>query len=360
MYEEPEGNAPGGGVMKTVRFGIVGTGMIADFHAKAVASLEGVELAGVFSRNSEKALDFASRHGTKAVSSLEALLGDPQIDAICVTTPSGTHGEIAIAALNAGKHVLCEKPLEVTREKVDAMIAAAQRNNRHLAAVFQMRFNDGAVQMKKAFEAGRFGKVALCSCYIKWWRSQEYYDNGGWRGTKQLDGGGVLFNQGIHTLDLLQWIAGMPKTVQARIATLAHERIEVEDTAVALLEYPSGALGIIEASTAASPGFPSRIEISGDRGSAVLEGDRLVKWTFAEEAPEDVVIRERAKQGEFGSGASDPKAISIEGHRRQIEDLADSIRHNRSPAVPGSEARNAVHLVLGLYESARTGKPVVL
>ncbi len=344
---------------KTIQFGIVGTGTIAEFHAKAIASLPGVALAGVYSRNPEKAAEFAKRHGTAATSSLQELLALPGLDALCITTPSGSHAEAAIPALEAGKHLLCEKPLDVTLEKVDAIIAAAAKSKANLAAVFQMRFGAGAVRLKEAIEEGRFGRLTLCSCYIKWWRSQEYYDQGAWRGTRELDGGGVLFNQGIHGIDLLQWLVGMPEEVQARVATLAHERIEVEDTAAAVLRFPNGALGVIEGATSAWPGFSTRIEITGDRGSAILENDRLVFWKFADERPEDASVVD-AGEAKLGSGASDPKAISIEGHRRQIEDLANAIREGRPPAVRGEDARNAVRIILGIYEAAAKGAPVRL
>ncbi len=338
--------------MKEINFGIIGTGMIAEFHAKAIAAVPGTRLIGVFSRNREKATAFAEKHGTVAVCSLEELLALPGLDAVCVTTPSGSHAEVAIPALQKGIHVLCEKPLDVTREKVDAIIAAARESGAKLAAVFQMRFGEGATKVKEAVQQGRFGRITMASCYIKWWRSQEYYDSGAWRGTKELDGGGVLFNQGIHGIDLLQWLVGMPEEVQANIATLAHERIEVEDTAVALLKYPNGALGVIEGSTATWPGFSTRIEICGDRGSAILEDGRIVYWNFQEEREGDKELREAAAAPKLGSGAADPKAISIEGHRLQIEDLANAIRENRAPAIPGEDARNAVNLILAIYEAA--------
>ncbi len=345
---------------KEVHFGIVGTGMIADFHAKAIQAVPGAKLMGVYSRSYEKASEFAARYGTVAARSLEEFIALPGLEAACVTTPSGSHADVAIPLLNAGVHLLCEKPLDVTLEKVDAIIAAAEANRRVLAAVFQMRFGEGAGILKKAIEGNRFGQLTLCSVYIKWYRSQEYYDQGAWRGTKALDGGGVLFNQGIHGLDLLQWLVGLPVEVTAQVGTLAHERIEVEDTAVATLRYASGALGIVEASTATWPGFSTRIEISGDKGSAILEDGKITCWKFQEEQEGDADIIAACSGGKLGSGASDPKAISIEGHRIQIEDLANAIREGRQAAIPGSDARNAVRLILAIYESAEKGAPVRL
>jgi len=345
---------------KEISFGIVGTGVIADFHAKAIAAVPGTRLAGVYSRNREKAEEFARRHNTVATGSLEELIALPGLDAACITTPSGSHAEVAVPLLKAGKHILCEKPLDVTLEKIDAIIGASREGGRYLAAVFQMRFGEGAGRLKRALAEGRFGRLTLASCYIKWWRSQEYYDQGAWRGTKALDGGGVLFNQGIHGIDLLQWLVGMPEEVQARIGTLAHERIEVEDTAAAVLKYACGALGVIEASTASWPGFSTRIEISGDRGSAVLEDGKIVFWKFAEEREEDAAILAECGSAKLGSGASDPKAISIEGHRLQIEDLANAIREGRPPLIKGEDARNAVKLILAIYEAAEKGVAVRL
>lgn len=340
-----------------VRFGIVGTGSIADFHARAIAQVPGAVLSAAFSRNAPE--PFAEKHGCAAVRSLEELIARTDVDVVCVTTPSGAHGEPAIAAMRAGKHVLCEKPLEITVERIDRMLAVATETGRILAAVFQSRFGQGAQTVKRAVEQGRFGRLTLCSAYIKWWRSQEYYDSGAWRGTWELDGGGALMNQGIHAIDLLQWLAGMPTEVTGRTATLAHERIAVEDTAVATLRYSHGALGVIEGATSVSPGWNKRIELSGDQGSVILEDDQIKFWQFAEEHPEDAAIR-AGGGGTIGGGVADPKAIGVEGHRLQIEDLCAAIRENRQPAIAGRDARNAVSIITAIYESARLNQPVTI
>jgi len=344
-----------------VNFAIVGTGSIADFHAAAISQAEGAVLRSVFSRGQEKARAFAEKNGSSAAASLEELLADPELDAVCITTPSGAHAEVALAALAAGKHVLCEKPLDVSLAKVDAMIDAAKNSGKILAGVFQARLGANARRLRDAIQAGRFGRLTLATCHIKWWRDQNYYDSGGWRGTWDLDGGGCLMNQGIHGVDLLQWLVGMPVEVSAMTATLAHERIEVEDTAVATLKFSSGALGIIEASTSAWPGFQRRIEISGDRGSAILDGDTLKFWQFQDEQEGDEAIRNEANQGAApGGGASDPRAIGTEGHRLLIEDLVRVIRTGGTPAISGPEGRNAVEIILAIYQSAREGRPVQL
>jgi UDP-N-acetyl-2-amino-2-deoxyglucuronate dehydrogenase len=344
-----------------VRFAIVGTGSIADFHAAAISQVEGAGLVAVYSRGLEKARAFSERHGGRVHTSLSELLSDPEVDAVCITTPSGAHAGVAIAALQSGRHVLCEKPLDVTLEKVDAMLEAEARSGKILAAVFQSRLAPNARRLKAAVESGRFGRLTLCSCHIRWWRDQNYYDSVAWRGTKELDGGGCLMNQGIHGVDLLQWLVGKPEEVTAYTAALAHQQIEVEDTAVAALRFPGGTLGLIEAATSAWPGFQRRIELSGDKGSVILEDDVVKFWQFESELPEDEEIRASASAGgTFGSGASDPRAISTEGHRLLVEDLVGAIREGRPPAIPGSEGRAAIETILAIYRSADEGRPVRL
>lgn len=340
-------------------FGLVGTGSIADFHAQAIALCDGLSLRAVASRDFAKAQAFAARHQTVADSSVAALLARPDVAIVCVTTPSGNHEEMAAAALRAGKHVLCEKPLEITTERVDRMNELARQQGRWLASVLPARGGDGALALKRAVEQGRFGRLTLCSAYVKWWRSEEYYRSGKWRGTWELDGGGALMNQGIHAVDLLQWLAGMPVGVAAMAATLGH-KIEVEDTLVASLQFGSGALGTIECATSCAPGSPRRIELCGTRGSAALEDDRIVRWSFDESQPGDdaLMTAQGAKPGH--SGAADPRAIGVEGHRRVIADMAAAVRENRAPAVTGDEGRKAVALIEAIYRSARTGVRVAL
>ena len=341
-----------------VRFALVGTGNIAGFHAEAIKQVVDARLVAAFSRSNPT--PFAQKYDCAAVTSLDELLARPDVDAVCITTPSGAHADPALAAMRAGKHVLCEKPLEITPARVDSMLQCAKETGRILAAVFQSRFGQGAQKVKQAVDTGRFGRITLASAYIKWWRTQDYYDSGAWRGTWELDGGGALMNQGIHAIDLLQWLVGMPVEVKATTALLAHDRIAVEDTAVAALKYESGALGVIEGATSVFPGWSKRIEISGDRGSVILEDDHIKFWQFADESPEDDAVRKGAAGGaNIGGGASDPKAISTEGHRRQIEDLCRAIRDNGQPAIAGADARRAVSLISAIYESAKSGRPAI-
>ena len=234
---------------RQIGYGIVGAGSIADFHARAIAMVPGAKLCAVSSRTVEGAARVATARGAVAATALDELLARTDIDVVCVTAPSGVHGEIAIAALQAGKHVLCEKPLEITTARVDAILAAAQAAHRHVGVVLPSRLGDGASAVVAAVRAGRLGRMTLASAYVKWWRTDAYYAANRWRGTWALDGGGALMNQGIHGVDLLLWLAGLPEQVNAFAATLAHGAIEVEDTLVASLDFPGGALGSIKCAT---------------------------------------------------------------------------------------------------------------
>ncbi len=340
--------------MNPVRFAIIGTGGIASKHALAMAAVPDARLVAVWGQMPERGAKFATEHRAEFVAGIDELAARPDIDAVTIATPSGAHAASALPFLKQGKAVLCEKPLEVTLEKIDSMLAAAAESHALLAAVLQLRLGFGAHSIKRAVEEGRFGKLSLCSASLKWWREQAYYDSVGWRGSRALDGGGALMNQGIHVVDLLQWLVGMPSEVFAFAGCLAHERIDVEDTIAITLKYPDGALGVIEASTACKPGFAMRIEICGDKGSAVLEGDRIVRWQFDSGRPEDENIRS-IKCGGFVGGAGDPREIGLEGHRILIEDLVAAIREKRPPRIPGSEAKNAARLILAAYESASSG-----
>jgi UDP-N-acetyl-2-amino-2-deoxyglucuronate dehydrogenase len=335
-------------------FGIAGLGMIAEFHAKAIAAMTGGKLVAAFSRNQEKADKFCAEHGGEAYADMAAFLADPQLDIVTICTPSGLHLEPAEQAAAAGKHVVVEKPLEVTPERCDRIISACEKAGVKLATVFPSRFADAALLVKKAIDAGRFGKLTLGSAYIKWWRTQDYYDSGAWRGTRDLDGGGALMNQSIHAIDLLQWFMGPVESIVAQADCLAHERIEVEDVGAAVLKFTSGALGVIEGSTATYPGQLKRLEICGTAGSAILEQDSLKQWEFAEETDEDAAIREQFAAGEASGGQSDPKAISFTGHQRQFEDFVRALDGGQA-LVDGAEGRKSVEIINAIYKSAKAG-----
>ncbi len=341
-----------------IGFAIIGTGAIADVHAGAIRRNGDARLVSAWSRNPASCADFATRHGCRAGSDLAEIIADPEIRAVCITTPSGAHAEVAVPILEAGKSVLCEKPLEISLDAVDRIIAASNRGGGLLASVFQMRLGHGAQFLKAAIGSGRFGRLTLCSAYIKWWREQAYYAGSSWKGTWRLDGGGALINQGIHAVDLLQWLVGLPSEVSAFYGTLAHPGVEAEDTVAAALRFPHGALGVIEAATSAWPGSDLRIEIIGDRGTAVLVNDRLIRWDFAEPAPGDDAVLAGDDSPVIKGGTSDPMAMTHAGHSRLVDDLVAALREGRAPMIPGAEGRRAVSLVLAIYESARTGRAV--
>jgi predicted dehydrogenase len=337
--------------------GFIGAGAIAHFHARAVAAATGAQALGVVSRRRATAESFAKEHGIGfAGDSVDELLKLPGLDAVCITTPSALHLEPALAAIRAGKHLMIEKPLDATVEGTDRILAEAGKAGVRVGSIFQARFGDAARALKAAIDAGRFGRMVLASCYVKWNRSDEYYT--GWKGRLSEDGGGAVINQAIHGVDLLQWFAGMPVEVFAWTTRRVHTRIESEDTSVAALRFASGAFGTIEATTATWPGFSRRLEICGENGSAVVEDDDITRWDFRQVRPEDAGIRGLRESAAMGSGAAAPMNIRIEGHVRQIQDFIDGIREKRPFFIEGREARNAVSLVRAIYDSAATSQVV--
>jgi predicted dehydrogenase len=343
-------------------FALIGCGMIARFHARALAEIPNARVAALVSRtpaNAQKLLDETATPACPVFTTVEAAVKAPGVDAVVITTPSGAHLEPAVAAAAAGKHVVVEKPLEITGERCDRIIEACDKHRVKLCTIFPSRFGDANAALKAAVEEGKFGRLTLGETTCKWWRTQQYYDEGGWKGTKALDGGGALMNQAIHNVDLLLWVMGDAVRVSGFTATLAHERIEVEDTAVAVLRFKNGALGVIQATTSVHPGYPKTIAVHGDRGSAVIEQDDVLRWDFTPETDADRAVKERfARKVGASGGSADPKAISHEGHRRQLADFVEAIRDNRPPRVDGREGKRAVVLITSIYESDRTGRVV--
>ena len=341
-------------------WGIIGCGMIAKFHAKAIADMKGSRLVACYSRDPAKGAEFAKISGGKAYSDLSAMLADPDLDIVTICTPSGAHLEPGVAAARAGKHVLVEKPLEVTTARCDKLIETCDKAGVRLGTIFPSRFHRSAQLLKGAVDANRFGSIALAAAYVKWFRTQQYYDSGKWRGTWKLDGGGALMNQAIHSVDLLLWLMGPVKSLSAMTALRAHERIEVEDAATSVLEFESGALGSIEATTAAYPGALKRVEIAGSTGYAILEEEALIKWDFAKATKADAKIQEGMKLNTTGGGASDPAAIGHKAHQALFEDFVKSLKKGTPNLIDGMEGRKSVELITAIYRSAKTGKKVTL
>ena len=353
-----------------LRFGILGCGVIGPHHAKAIAGLESAELVAVADVVPELAEKLAEDYGCSPHTSLEEMLSGVDLDAVCVCTPSGMHAEGAITALEAGKHVVIEKPVDVTLEAADRLIEVQHATGGRVAVVSQHRFDAATQAVHEALARGEFGRLTSGSADVRWWRSQSYYDSGGWRGTWELDGGGVLINQAIHSIDLLQWLMGQVVEVTAHTGLIAHERIEVEDTAVAILKFANGALGTIVATTAAYPGLTTRIAVHGDRGSAIIDDDELTYFHAAGEGQEGGAygagggenqaeeVMEQYGEGGSGPGAgADPGSLSM-AHRDQIQDFVEAVREGREPLVNLQEGRKPLAIIQGIYESARTGWPV--
>lgn len=342
-------------------FGIIGCGMIANFHAKAIGDIKGADVVACYDSFPESGLRFAQQNACTFYVSLADMLADPDVDIVTVCTPSGAHMEPAVAAANAGKHVIVEKPLEITLKRCDKIIEACDKNGVVCSAIFPSRFHESSKIMKKAVDKGKFGTLAMADAYVKWFRTQEYYDSGQWRGTWALDGGGALMNQAIHSVDLLAWLMGDVESITAHTATLAHERIEVEDVAVATLRFANGALGTLEASTAAYPGYLKKIELYGSKGSAVLEEEDIKIWDFAKPTKADTALLEQMKgRTKTGGGAADPSAIGYHGHTAQFKDVLKAIKNGTRPAIDGHEGRRSVEIILAVYKAAETGKAVQL
>jgi hypothetical protein len=354
----------------SVGFGIIGSGMIGSVHATAIRAMRGGHLACVFNPNAASAAKLGAAHGVPAFSDWESFLSHPGLQAVTIAAPSGLHHECTLRAANAGKHVVCEKPLDVTLEKIDAMIRACAENKVLLAAIHQRRFLDSTRTFKQAIEAGRFGRITLADAYVKWFRTQQYYDQGAWRGTWKLDGGGALMNQSIHGIDALQWIAGATmadagpgrgpiERVTALTAVRAHdpERLEVEDTCVGMLQFRDGALGQLLAATSLYPGHLRRLLFGGRDGTVVVEEEQLIAWQFRTDVADDAAVRERfGGASRTSGGAADPMAIDFSCHTRNFEQFVTALREGRRPMLDGIEGRKAVAIVEACYRSARTGR----
>jgi predicted dehydrogenase len=347
--------------MSALRFAIAGTGMIARYHAEAIARTPGAELVAVCRSAPAKAAEATTLFGVPCASSYDALVARADVDAVCICTPSGLHAEQTIIAARAGKHVLVEKPMALAPADAGAAIAACREAGVTLGVALQRRTDPRFRAIRDTIAGGGLGRMVLGTVSVPYFRPQEYYDSAAWRGTWALDGGGALMNQGIHLVDLLLWCLGDVQEVRAHATTLAHD-IEVEDCVTASLVFASGALGTISATTAASPGYPHRIEVYGDQGGIQIEGETVVRAVSSRPGSEVIaglVDDAGATSISAGAGAS-PTGISTEGHVRLVTDFVDAIRENRPPVVPGEEGRRALALVYAIYESVRTGRPVAL
>lgn len=338
--------------MNEVRFGILGCGVIAPTHASAIERIASARLIAVADILEDRAQKFSEKFGAEQFyTDYNELLKRDDIDAISICSPHYLHGPMGIAAARAGKHVLVEKPMAITLMEADEMIAECEKANVKLGAIFQHRFDQSAQCIRAAIDEGRLGKLVRGGSYTKWYRSQEYYDNGSWRGTMAEGAGGALINQAIHMVDLLRWFMGPVDNIAANVTTLTHN-IEVEDIATASLKFRSGALGTVEASVSTIPNMPEQLEVSGTKGTALIEGTKLIKWDVEGESLEQML------EGECSDPRFQGKSYYGDSHPRQIEDFVDCIIEDKPPYIDGNEGRKALEVVLGIYESGRGEKRV--
>jgi len=332
----------------TTYIGLIGGGNISETHAKAARAIPGVEIAAIFGTNREKVQRLSHEHGGTPFVELDAFLAHRPMDLVVVGSPSGLHAAQGIAAAQRGLHVLTEKPIDISTERADALIDAADKAHVKLGVIFQDRLKPNIVRLKQWIDQGALGKPILVDARVKWYRPTEYYAGSKWRGSLALDGGGALINQGVHTVDLLLWLFGDVRRVQARAATSLHA-IEAEDTVAAILEFANGALGVFHATTAAYPGYPRRLEISGTQGTIILEQDRIIA-TDLREAPANITAD---RSGDDNLSAASAVVSDIRGHQAVLEDFLRAIQQDTSPVCDGREGRRSIALVEAIYRAAR-------
>jgi len=332
----------------TTHIGLVGGGNITETHARAARAIPGVEISAIHGTSAEKIARLCREHGGTPYQDFGAFLQHRPMELVIIGSPSGLHATQGIAAARHGLHVLTEKPIEISIARADALIEAAKQSKVQLGVIFQDRRKPHILQLKNWIDQGLLGKILFVDARVKWYRPPEYYANSRWRGTLALDGGGALINQGVHTIDLLLWLLGDVVRVQARTATQLH-KIEAEDTAAAILEFASGAFGVFHATTAAYPGYPRRVEITGTEGTVILEHDRIIPANLrgAPAAIESAPLDENLS-------SSTATVSDFRGHQSVLEDFLQAIQQNRAPACDGLEGRRSLALIEAIYRAAKT------
>ncbi|HEV8370852.1 MAG TPA: Gfo/Idh/MocA family oxidoreductase [Pyrinomonadaceae bacterium] len=333
--------------------GIIGGGGISDTHARAAIEVDNAEVSAFVGANKDKVELLSQKYGGAAYVDFDSFLNHKPLDAVMIGSPSGLHAQQGIECARRGMHVLVEKPIDVTVNKADALIAECDRMNVKLGVCFQDRGSGDFIRLKGLIESGNLGKVILVSGRVKWYRPPEYYSGSRWRGKLDLDGGGALMNQGVHTVDLLLWLLGDVERVYARSLTALHE-IESEDTLVATLEFANGALGTLEAATSVFPGYDRRVEITGSEGTIIVERDRIVRADLKTPLPNGLDPSEQ----DTNPSSTSPIVSDVSGHKRILEDFLKAIATNTTPRCDGREGRRSVKLVQAIYESAGTGRVV--
>jgi UDP-N-acetyl-2-amino-2-deoxyglucuronate dehydrogenase len=339
----------------TTHIGLIGGGNITETHARAARAIPGVEIAAIYGTNATKVAQLCESYGGRGYSDFAQFLNHRPMNLVALGSPSGLHAEQGIAAARQELHVLTEKPLDISTGRCDALIAEAEKAGVKLGVFFQDRSKPEIVRLKKAVDAGALGKPILVDARVKWYRPPEYYSGSRWRGTFELDGGGALMNQGVHTVDLLLWLLGDVVSVQAKAKTSLHA-IEAEDTVVAILEFANGAVGTLQATTSVYPGYPRRVELTGSEGTIILEQDRLIAADLRK-APADLLAGSEADRN---ASASSPTVSDFRGHQAVLEDFLQAIKTNSMPRCDGREGRRSVGVVEAIYEASRTGTRVRL
>lgn len=334
----------------TTHIGLIGGGNISETHARACRAIAGVEISAIYGTNSEKIARLCREYGGTPYTNFDDFLRHRPMDLVMVGSPSGLHAEHGIAAARQGLHVLTEKPIDIAAERADALIAATEESEVKLGVLFQDRTKPHIRQLKGWVDQGLLGRILFVDARVKWYRPPEYYAKSRWRGTFALDGGGAVINQGIHTLDLLLWLLGDVIRVQARTATLFH-KIEAEDTAVATLEFASGALGFFHATTAAFPGYPRRVEISGSEGTVIMEHDRIISAKLR--SATDLTANLNESPTDENQSATSAAISDFRGHQALLTDFLEAIRQNRAPLCDGREGRRSIALVESIYRASR-------
>ena len=332
--------------MKNMKFGILGCGNISDVHVKAISEIEGAELYAVCDVNETRVNEYAKKHNVLAFTDYEKMLADENIDAVAICTPSGMHKNQALLALKNKKHVLVEKPMALTAADCRELCDAAKESEKLITVIFQLRYSDDLKRAKEIIKDETLGKLAFCDLYMKYWRDESYFLESAWRGTFEMDGGGALMNQGIHGIDLIHYLFGVPKLISARVKTIAHN-IETEDTAVAIVEYPSGALGVIEGSTSSNPGFHRRIEINGSRGYMTIV-DQTIEKLFVD--GEFLINKELETSG---GSASDAKATSHTGHVKHYTNFIRATEGLEELISSPEDGYKSVALIEQIYKKSK-------
>jgi len=342
--------------MKKLRFVLVGTGNIATTYVRAAANVEEAEIVGVVSRSAERAARYAADNGFETSAVDLASVGVPY-DAVMLATPNGLHHRDTLAAAALGKHVLTEKPLDVTLPKMDEMIAVCREAGVRLGVSFQRRMSPANIELKRMLDARAFGKIYVTDLFVKFLRPQSYYDSAEWRGTLAVDGGGPFMQQASHNVDTLTWFFGLPRTVMAKTARLAHHGIEVEDHGTAVLTWPDGMFGTIIASTVTAPGFPVRMELHSEKGSFVTVNDEVVDWKMEGVTPPAVAP---SKAIHSGAGAAGVAVTETGGHEAIIRDFCHAVWEGRDPVVSGEQGRATGLVIDSIYRAAREGREITL